>query len=113
MHLSVHPYVQPEILCAQLLHSLMDFVHTHTQWPTWHEDDCKTGFCDAASFTWVMGLCHGRGGASVSYRHISSYIISLAVVWGSCPDDIKWAPTSIKCLTRVVIKEYNVVKTMW
>jgi len=29
-----------EILCAQLLlHPLMDFVHTHTQWPTWHEDD--------------------------------------------------------------------------
>ena len=42
------------ILCAQLLlHPLMDCVHTHTQRPTWHGD----GFCDAASFTWVMGLC--------------------------------------------------------
>ena len=35
-------YVRPEILCAQLLlHPLVDFVHTHTQWPTWHGDDCK------------------------------------------------------------------------
>ena len=42
------------ILCAQLLlHPLMDCVHTHTQRPTWHGN----GFCDAASFTWVMGLC--------------------------------------------------------
>ena len=111
---SVRTYVQPELLCAQLLlHPLMDFVHIHTQWPTWHGDDCKHGmlqvlhelwdfvicftiyhigewscvrnssytilwilfipthsgqhdmkmkvkieFYDAASFTWVMGLCH-------------------------------------------------------
>ena len=39
---SICPYVCPEILCVQcLLHPLMDFVHTHTQWPTWHEDDRK------------------------------------------------------------------------
>jgi len=40
----VSTYIQPEILCAQLLlHSLMDFVHTHTQWPTLHGDDRKDG----------------------------------------------------------------------
>jgi len=45
----VHPYVQPKILCAQLLlHPLMDFVHTHTQWPTWHEDDRKD---------WILRCC--------------------------------------------------------
>jgi len=37
-------HVQPEIMCAQLLlHPLMDFVHTHTQWPTWYGDDLKDG----------------------------------------------------------------------
>jgi len=47
----VHPYVQPKILCAQLLNPLMDFVHTI------HSDQhdmkmtVKIGFCDAASFT--------------------------------------------------------------
>ena len=36
----LHRYVRPEILCVQfLLHPLMDFVHTHTHWPTGHEDD--------------------------------------------------------------------------
>ena len=72
LHTFVHPSIRPsrpEILCAQ--HPLMDFVHTHTQWPTDMVMTVKKGFCDAASFTWVMGLCHG--GASVSYRHIFSY----------------------------------------
>ena len=45
------------------------FIHTHSD-----QHDMKMtvniGFCDVASFTWVMGLCHW--GASVSYRHISS-----------------------------------------
>jgi len=31
----------------------------------------KIGFCDVASFTSVLRLCHE--GASLSYRHISSY----------------------------------------
>ena len=44
VRMSVSTYIQPEILCAQLLlHSLMDFVHTHTQWPTLHGDDRKDG----------------------------------------------------------------------
>ena len=51
---------RPEIFCAQLLlHPLMDFVHTHIQWP---KNDMKMtvniGFCNVASFTWVIGLCH-------------------------------------------------------
>ena len=42
-------YVRPEVLCAQLLlHTMMNFVHTHTQWPTWHEDDCKD---------WILWCC--------------------------------------------------------
>ena len=52
---SVRPYVQPEIVCAQLLlHPLMDCVHTHTQWPTWHEEDSK--YLIVWCFTWVMWL---------------------------------------------------------
>ena len=35
-------YGHLKILCVQLLlHSLMYFVHIHTQWPIWHEDDSK------------------------------------------------------------------------
>ena len=41
LHFSVRTYVL-------LLHPFMDFVHTHTQWPTWHEDDCKN---------WTLGCC--------------------------------------------------------
>jgi len=37
------------ILCAQLLlHPWMNFVHTHTQWPTWHEDGRKD---------WILRSC--------------------------------------------------------
>ena len=49
VRLYVCPYVQLELMCLQLLlHSLMDFVHTHTQWPTWHEDDRKD---------WILRCC--------------------------------------------------------
>ena len=41
-----------------LLHPLMYCVHTHTQWSEHDmEMTVKIGLCDAASFTWVMGLC--------------------------------------------------------
>ena len=55
VHPSIRPYVQPEIVCVQLfLHPLMDCVHTHTQWPTWHEEDRK--YLIVWCFTWVMWL---------------------------------------------------------
>ena len=59
IRLSVRP---PEILCVKLLlHPLMDFVQTHTQWPTWHEDDCKHWIShpcptDFSRFTWSWGF---------------------------------------------------------
>ena len=67
----VRSYVQPEIVCAELLiHPLMDFVHTHAQWPTWHGDDRKDGILRCSKF--YMSYRTLSWGASVSYRHISS-----------------------------------------
>ena len=63
----IRPSVHPEILCVQLLlHTLIDFIHTHTQWPTWPGDDRKDEIWDAASFTWVIGL--GIIFYSIAYR---------------------------------------------
>jgi len=42
-------YVQPKIVCCQLLRPLMDFVLTHTQWPT-YEDDCKDRIMRSCKF---------------------------------------------------------------
>ena len=59
------------ILCAQLLlHPLMDFVNTHTQWPTCHEDDLEDWILRCCKFYMSYGTL--SWGASVSYRHISS-----------------------------------------
>ena len=50
LHFSILTDVPKSCVCnLLLLHPLMDFVYTHTQWPTWHEDDRKDG--NAASFT--------------------------------------------------------------
>ena len=57
----------------QLLHRLMDFVHTHTQWPTWHEDDRNYRILRCCKFYMSYGTL-SRGVASVSCRHISSYV---------------------------------------
>ena len=42
-------YMGDNLVCAISPTPSKEFVHTHTKWPTWHKD--------AASFTWVMGLC--------------------------------------------------------
>jgi len=53
--MSVHRYVRPKILCVQVLHSLMDSVHTHTQSPTWHEDDSIDWFLQSCEFYMSYG----------------------------------------------------------
>ena len=54
MHFSVRTSVPK--LCAQLLlHPLMEFVHTHTQWPTWKEDDRKEGNWGCCQFYMSYG----------------------------------------------------------
>ena len=69
-------YIRPFIrttrhrMCTTPHTPLMDFVHTHTQWPTWHGDDRKDGILRCCKF--YMSYRTLSWGASVSYRHISS-----------------------------------------
>ena len=126
-------YVQPEILCAQLLlHPLMDFVHTHTHSDQYDmEMTVKTGFSDAASFTWVIGLCHGEHPCPTDTFLVLLYIsreVLLAkyiVVFGSSPElllfnsqqlaDIDqyclfvahWIPNSYNLVLQLVLKDLN------
>ena len=79
-------YVRPSIRTYIRTYKTKSCVRNSFYTPWWilftpiHSDQhdmemtVKIGFCNIASFTWVMRLGHG---ASVSYRHISSLLTDL------------------------------------
>ena len=68
---NIRPFIRTtqNRMCTTPHTPLMDFVHTHTQWPTWHGDDRKYGILRCCKF--YMSYRTLSWGASVSYRHIS------------------------------------------
>ena len=72
---SIHTYISTDVPKSCVRNSSYTpwwilFIHIHSDQRNM-EMAVNIGVCDVASFTWVMGLCHG-GGTFVSCRHISS-----------------------------------------
>ena len=57
-HLFYYISYRGNLVCATPPTSLIGFVHTHTQWPPWHEDDRNDYILQC--FTWVIGLCQKK-----------------------------------------------------
>ena len=81
---SVHTTQNP--VCATsptLLDGFCSYPYTVTNMTM--EMTVKTGFCDAASFSWVMELCHGvcvcRGGGGGGGRPCPTFLV-LTYFWG-------------------------------
>ena len=63
-----------KILCAQLLlHPLMDFVHTHTQWPTLPDVDLRDGILRCCKF-YMRNETLSEGGGLVEGIRVHRYI---------------------------------------
>ena len=98
-------YVCPEILCVQLLlHSLMEMT-------------VKIGFCDAARFTWVMGLCQFISKSLSTFHQLMRIYVRkfnplhdcITIVLGKklfmgrpCAIDTFLSPVSLQCYLTLV-----------